>query len=142
MRARPLIAVVNDDLVFMSMLREFLEGEGYRVIIWPEARGAEDLLRNEQPDLVILDVRMELPDAGRHILERARQHNDTANMPIVVCSADTQFLRRNRVFLATHANAVLEKPFNLDDLLAAVEALVGKPAPRPPHSAMDSDASF
>ena len=140
--ARPVIAVVDDDLVFTSMLREFLDGEGYRVVAWPEAVGAQALLRSEQPDLAILDVRMELPEAGRRILELMRQDGETAHIPIIVCSADTVFLRQNRKFLRTHASAVLEKPFDLDTLLAVVEAAIGNPPHRPRPSLLDKDASY
>lgn len=140
--SRPLIAVVNDDLIFMGMLRDFLDGEGYRVVVWPEAHGAHDLLRTEQPDLIILDVRLEQPEAGLRILQIARQDEETANIPVIVCSADTLFLRRHSAYLAQHASAVLEKPFDLDDMLAAVEAAIGKPSTRPADGAFDSDASF
>lgn len=140
--ARHTIAVVDDDLIFTGMLRDFLEGEGYRMLAWPEAQGAQALLRSEQPDLLILDVRLEQPEAGRRILELARQDADTAHIPIIVCSADSQFLRRNLTFLRLHATAVLEKPFDLDALQDAIEAAIGKARPRPHDGAADSNASF
>jgi CheY-like chemotaxis protein len=140
--ARHTIAIVDDDLLFTGMLRDFLEGEGYRVLTWPEAHGAQTLLRSEQPDLLILDVRMEQPEAGRRILELARQDPETAQIAVIVCSADSHFLRRNHTFLRANATAVLEKPFDLDALQAAIEAALGKPRPRPHTGALDSNATF
>jgi CheY-like chemotaxis protein len=140
--ARQMIAVVDDDLIFTSMLRDFLEGEGYRVLSWPEAHGAQALLRSEQPNLLILDLRLEHPEAGRRILELARQDVETAHIPIIVCSADTQFIRRNLAFLRAHATSILEKPFDLDELQLAIESAIGKARPRSHTGAMDSDASF
>jgi CheY-like chemotaxis protein len=128
--ARLSIAVVDDDLLYTGMLLDFLEGEGYRVLTWPEAHGAHALLRSEQPDLLILDMRMEQPDAGRRILELTRQDAETAHIPIIVCSADTLMLRRNQDFLREHAAAVLEKPFNLNVLHGAVVAAIGAADPR------------
>jgi CheY-like chemotaxis protein len=116
---------VNDDLIFMGLLRDFLEGEGYAVATWGEAEGALDLIRNETPDLVILDIRMEQPQAGRRILELLKLDYDTASIPVIVCSADSRFLIANQAFLATHASAVLEKPVDLDELLAVVVSVLG-----------------
>jgi CheY-like chemotaxis protein len=127
---RPTIAVVDDDLLFSGMLQEFLEGEGYRVVTWSEAHGAHDLLRTEQPDLLILDVRLEQPEAGRRILEIVRQDDETGSIPVIVCSADGPFLRREHAFLSAHAVATLEKPFDLGALLAIAEAQIGRPARR------------
>jgi CheY-like chemotaxis protein len=128
--ARPTIAIVDDDLILTSLLRDFLEDAGYRVLAWPEADGAQALLRGEQPDLLLLDVHMERPEAGRRILELARQDVETAHIPIVVCSADAPFLRRNHAFLHEHAAAVVEKPFDLDALLVVIESAIGPTSAR------------
>ncbi len=94
------------------------------------------------PSYSVLDVRLEQPEAGRRMLELARQDVETAHIPVIVCTADMQFIRRNQAFLRAHATAVLEKPFDLDALQLAIEAAIGKARPRPHTGAMDSDASF
>ena len=126
----PLIAVVDDDLIFTGLLRDFLDGEGYATVTWSEAEGALSLIRNEKPALVVLDIRMEQPHAGRHILELLKLDYETTAIPVIVCSADARFLVNNRAFLHAHAAAVLEKPFDLDELLATVVRLIGPAAPR------------
>jgi hypothetical protein len=50
----------------------------------------------------------------------------TTNIPVIVCSADTQFLRWKRRQLRLMNCAALEKPFRLEELLREVEQLVGE----------------
>jgi CheY-like chemotaxis protein len=68
---------------------------------------------------------MERPEAGRRILELAREDVETAHIPIIICSADAPFLRRNHAFLNAQAAAVVEKPFDLDALLGVIESALG-----------------
>lgn len=126
-RREPLIAVVDDDTAFLRMMNVLLLQEGYQTLLWLHGTGAYEMIRREQPDLVILDLRMDNPQAGWQTLERLRQDPRTAAIPVIVCSADTAFLRDQRERLRGHRCQPLEKPFDLEDLLATVQALIGPP---------------
>jgi DNA-binding response OmpR family regulator len=126
---RPLVAVVDDDLAFTALIQDFLEGEGYETLLIHESAGAVSALRAAQPALVILDIRMEYPEAGKDILNVLRATAATINLPVLVCSADQVFLREHREDLEHQHAYVLPKPFDLDDLLDLVHNCIGASPP-------------
>lgn len=123
--AKPLIAVVNDDTIFLELMHDLLTQEGYRTAIWKEGDRAYEMIKEHRPLLVILDIRMEHPDTGWMVLELMRLDPQTARIPVIVCSADTQRIREKEAYLREKNCDVLEKPFLLDDLLAKVHAFIG-----------------
>jgi len=83
----PLILVVDDDADFVAAASMVLEAEGYRVVSACNGREALVRLREQEPDLVLLDLMMETPLAG---LEVARTLADDARLqgvPILAISA-------------------------------------------------------
>lgn len=121
MSSDPLIAVVNDDTAFLTMMNELLSHEGYRTVIWREGDSAYDLVRERRPALVILDIRMEHPEAGWKVLELLRLDPETEAIPVIVCSADSRLLREKQDRLHGLNCQTLEKPFDLDELLALIQ---------------------
>jgi CheY-like chemotaxis protein len=117
---QPLIAVVNDDTDFLALMYELLTGEGYRCVIYNESDQVYAHIKAEHPDLVTLDIRMGNPEAGWTILELLRLDPTTAPMPVIVCSADTIFLRAKEAALRALHCDILEKPFDLDALLLKI----------------------
>lgn len=123
--ADPMIAVVNDDTLFLELMHDLLTQEGYRTAIWKEGDRAYEMIKEHQPLLVVLDIRMERPDTGWMVLEMMRLDPKTARIPVIVCSADTQRLREKEAYLREKGCDVLEKPFLLEDLLEKVHAHIG-----------------
>jgi CheY-like chemotaxis protein len=67
-----------------------------------------------------LDIRLGTPETGWTILELVRLDPATAQIPVIVCSADTIFLRAKEEALhALHCD-ILEKPCDLDALLRTI----------------------
>lgn len=97
------------------LVRVNLESEGYEVI---EARdGAEALERVQEgrPDLIVTDLMMPVM-GGRELIERLRSDPETATIPIVVLSANSNLESGS-------ADAALSKPFDLDVLVETVQTL-------------------
>src|SRR5258706_6461910 len=67
--SRTCIAVINDDRAIVDMLTDFLQDAGYETIECFAGEGAYDLIRREHPALVIIDLQMEHPEAGLHVLQ-------------------------------------------------------------------------
>src|SRR5918997_5713374 len=123
--ARATIAVVNNDTAFLELMSELLDGEGYRTLICKEGDKAYTLVKERQPDLVVLDVRLDHPESGWTILELLRLDPATARIPVIVCSADGRFLREKAPSLRELDCDTLEKPFDLEMLLGKVAAALG-----------------
>ncbi len=123
--AKSLVAVVNDDTLFLELMHDLLTQEGYRTVIWKEGDKAYEMIKEHRPVLVVLDIRMERPDTGWMVLELMRLDPETAHIPVIVCSADTQRIREKEAYLREKGCAILEKPFLLEDLLEKVSAFIG-----------------
>jgi DNA-binding response OmpR family regulator len=119
---QPLIIVVNNDTEFLDLMHDLLNMEGYRTTICKEGDKAYALIKEAQPDLVVLDIRLEHAESGWTILELLRLDPATTRIPVIVCSADSRFLRDKATSLQALRCDILEKPFDLDALLAKVSS--------------------
>jgi two-component system, sensor histidine kinase and response regulator len=124
----PTIAVVNDDSAFLHLMYELLTDEGYNCWLHTVGATAYDKIREEMPDLVILDIRMDNEESGWQVLDLLRLDPETHEIPVIVCSADTQQLREKEQRLEDKHATSLEKPFDLPELLAKVRRFVGLPS--------------
>ena len=113
------ILVVEDDPAIAHLLRLMLEDEGYRV---SATRDPASLVAAAvpPPDLVLLDLRLSGADGGE-VCRRLKGQAATKHVPVVLISADP---RAAAVARACGADAVLAKPFDLDDALALVRRLL------------------
>ncbi len=123
--AAPLIAVVDDDDTFLDLMRDVLTDEGYRVVVERLSERVVALLAREQPELLILDLRMERAGSGMAMLVTLRQGGATATLPILICSADHWFLDEHAPDIATLGATILPKPFDLSALSTCVAQMVG-----------------
>ncbi|MDQ3695485.1 MAG: response regulator [Chloroflexota bacterium] len=110
----------DDSPEILALLRDILEGEGYRVTMAPETLSLADIKR-VRPDLVILDHMLEDgAGSGWELLRDLRQDPGLATLPVVVCTGAIQRVRDNAAELERLGAQVVLKPFAIDDLLAAI----------------------
>ena len=121
----PLIYVVEDNDGIRGILEEMLSDAGYQVLGCPTAHEAWYLIHAQPPDLVVLDNHLEDYAAGWHLLTQLRAHETTSALPIILISVDAEFLRIHCAELNAQRCLVIEKPFDLDDLLTTVYAALG-----------------
>jgi DNA-binding response OmpR family regulator len=115
------VIVINDDTDFLTLMSELLtEIEGYDVQTCREGDRAYQFVKEEQPDLVILDIRIEGQDAGWAILECLTLDPKTSGIPLIICSAAIRELQSHEELLDRYGIDVLMKPFDLDALLEKV----------------------
>ncbi len=113
------ILVVDDEPGIVDIARANLEGQGYTVIGAYDGEEALELIREERPDLVILDILMPEMD-GWDVLERIESDPDLSGIPVIMLTArvsDEDVLRG----LETGAVEYMTKPFYPQDLVAAVK---------------------
>ena len=112
------VLVVDDDRAIRGFVAEVLKDEGYEVKTAGDGSEALAVSREWRPDLIVLDLMMPNMD-GWAFRARQRQLDALADVPVVVTSAATT-LRTNRQ--ALEPCVLLAKPFELDDLIGAVES--------------------
>jgi two-component system chemotaxis response regulator CheY len=115
------IMVVDDSALSRRTLRRILETAGYRVVEAEEGMAALELYFIEKPDLVLLDLVMK-GMYGLDVLAKLREMD--AGARVVVASADIQSSTRALVEEAG-AHAFINKPFATENVLGAVESVLG-----------------
>jgi CheY-like chemotaxis protein len=120
------IAIIEDDLSLLQMLELLLSEEGYQIITCTRGQKAHALIRHTLPDVILLDLRLETPDAGGMVLGLLELDPMTQQIPVIVCSADTQALRRWSLLLQERKYAVLEKPVQPALLLETISDVLSR----------------
>ncbi len=116
------VVIAEDEAIIRMDLRETLEEEGYEVV-GETGRGDEvvDLVRNLQPDLAVLDVKM----PGADGLSAAATITEEKLCAVLMLTA---FSQREIIEQARDAGALafLVKPFQRSDLVPAIEVSIGR----------------
>jgi CheY-like chemotaxis protein len=120
------ILVINDTQEVLEVMRDLLEDEGYRVTLHSDAIRDIDRIREIAPDMVILDHLMGDEEYGWQIIQKLRLDRDLAQLPIIVCTAAARMVRELEGHLKAKDITVVLKPFDIDDLLNAVRAALGR----------------
>jgi len=118
------IAVVDDDPRMLDLFARLLARARYVPILWSTGPDAFRMIRKCRPDLVILDLQMEDPQAGWRTLRQMRQDHATQAIPVLICSVLAPFDRRMMERLSGWHCAVLPKPFRREQLEAKIAELL------------------
>jgi two-component system KDP operon response regulator KdpE len=119
----PKILVVDDDPDLRRLLHLELKAAGYDTAFARDAISMIKIAREEQPDLILLDLGLPGGD-GFVCIERLKTFPALEAVPIVVVSARDPAHNRDRA-LSLGAQAYLHKPFDPDDLLETIGRYVG-----------------
>ncbi|MGI5817765.1 MAG: response regulator [Armatimonadota bacterium] len=114
------ILFVDDDPNQREMYRRRLERQGYRVDLAESADNAVARLREERPQVVVLDIAM----PGRDGLSALQEFLDIdPSVPVIIHTAYPGYAEN---FLSWAADAYIEKSADLDPLLTAIEDAVNR----------------
>ncbi len=120
--SQPHVLIVNDTREILDLMQQLLEEEGYRVTT---SMVLLDLAKTKAvaPDVIVQDIMFEgSQEQGWKYLTLSRLDPELARVPFVLCTAATQYVHDPR--MAEHLNRlgvrVVLKPFNIEDLLAAL----------------------
>lgn len=118
---RPIILVIDDEQAILDLLQDMLQDAGYRVLLAKNGQAGIEQTLDAQPDLILTDLMMPVMD-GRTLSRRLRAEPRTALIPQILISAAYR-PRDGDAF-----DAVLAKPFNIEDLLELIRVqLEGTP---------------
>jgi two-component system phosphate regulon response regulator PhoB len=121
------VLIVEDEEPLTLLLRYNLEAEGYEVDSVGRGDEADIRLREQLPDLVVLDWM--LPGlSGIELCRRIRARRETEQLPVIMLTARGEEGDRVRG-LATGADDYIVKPFSVPELLARVRALLRRAKP-------------
>mgnify|MGYP001766498610 CR=1 FL=1 len=123
------ILVADDKANVRNLVREYLEAEGFRVVIAANGREALYTARAEKPDLILLDIMM--PEmSGYEFIKVYRKERET---PIILLTAKLD--ETDKVLgLELGADDYVTKPFGMKELVARINAVLRRASRTPPEA--------
>jgi len=116
---QPTILVVDDEPTVTEVVSIYLKRAGYQVVVAGDGEAALDVLENQSPDLVVLDLTLPKVD-GLEITRWIRARGDT---PIIMLTARREELDRI-LGLELGADDYVVKPFSPQELVSRVKAVL------------------
>jgi CheY-like chemotaxis protein len=116
------ILVVDDDKNLRRLYKAELESEGYRVLLADNGRRAFELVQSENPDLVIMDIRMPEMDG---LEAMARILKDRQNVPVILNTAYSSYLEN---FSSWAAEGYVIKSADMQALKDKIRVALGSTA--------------
>ena len=126
------VLLVDDDEKLRNLLKEYLEGYGYKVLTLVDGSAVPEKIERELPDIVILDIMMPVKD-GLDVLKEVRMK---FSIPVIMLTAKGEAADRI-VGLELGADDYLPKPFDPRELLARIKAVLRRGLPTEEEAAGD-----
>jgi chemosensory pili system protein ChpA (sensor histidine kinase/response regulator) len=114
----PLVLVVDDSLTVRKITTRLLLREGYRVATAKDGLEALEVLQDELPSVMLLDIEMPRMD-GFEVARNVRADSHTHDLPIIMITSRTADKHRQHA-LELGVNDYMGKPYQEDALLAAI----------------------
>lgn len=117
------IMVVDDEPYIARVIKFKLEQEGYEVISANDGQSGLQKIKEEKPDMVLLDVMM--PGlSGYEVCQKIKEDAELAGIPVVILTAKGQERDREQG-LTMGASDYITKPFSPNRLLELVKNMIG-----------------
>ncbi len=120
------ILLVEDDPDILESVEVTLRMKDYEVATFSQGKGVYDYVRQNRPDLIVMDVMMPPPD-GYEVCRQIKSDLETKKIPIILLSARTQKNEIEKGFDAG-ADRYIPKPFVNEELIRTVGALLKRGA--------------
>ncbi len=126
------ILIVDDDPDVRLFSQAVLEENGYTPVVAKNGEEGEALIRQEAPDMILLDVLMPR-ESGIRLYRNMKTHKKYKNIPIIILSgiAEKSFLRSQKVLTefggdpVPDPEAYLEKPVDGEELANTIKKILG-----------------
>lgn len=114
------ILVVDDEEDVRNLVAMMLKAEGYQVVVAGTGKEALDLLEEEPPHLIVLDVMMPSMD-GWEVCRQIKSNARTRDIPVVFLTVRQQPLDRIIGTEVLNASGYIHKPFEREELISTID---------------------
>jgi CheY-like chemotaxis protein len=122
------ILVVDDDPIYVKSTKAVLESRGYQVDTAKSGQEGLGKIKQEKPDLVLLDVMMDWVLDGVNVSQEMMDQQDLWDIPIIMITSirDSEYQGVFPQDQYLHINSWLDKPCPPDKLVAEVESVLAR----------------
>lgn len=114
------VLIVDDEMPLRDLLGEFLEGEGYEVLLASAGEEGIELAEREIPHVILLDVKMPGID-GIEVCKRLKAEPKTQFIPVIMI---TGYVDNKMVAIESGADDFVNKPIDLVELAVRVRSIL------------------
>lgn len=111
------ILVVDDNIDIRLLLKKRLETEGYEVITAENGIEAQDVIKQNLPCVVILDLMMPIMDGWQFLDWKKEQEKEIADLPVLVVSAISSYTKAPE-----GVQGFLSKPVSVSHMINSIQA--------------------
>lgn len=111
------ILIVDDSRDLQECFSALLSFRNYTVETASSGTSLNEAIVAFRPDLVLMDVKLKTEN-GRNLCSRLKQSTGTADIPVILISANPELLHD---YQQCNADDILEKPFGMDTLCEKIE---------------------
>ena len=124
-RKGKIIVHIEDEPDMIDLVTLILSQKGYQVLGADGGQEGLDVVREEKPDLILLDLMM--PDIdGWDVYQQFRAHEETKEIPVIVVTAKAQNIDKVLGLHIAKVDEYISKPFSPQELLDAVDKVLSK----------------
>ena len=122
------ILCIEDEPDMIELIRLILSRHGFEVVGANGGVEGARMIREELPDLILLDIMM--PDLdGWEVYQQIKADDKTKDIPVIVVTAKAQNIDKVLGLHIAKVDDYISKPFTPDDLLASVTKVLEKDSP-------------
>ena len=114
------ILILDDSTELLEMLQIIFKMNGHTAILSNTKEIFLKELKICKPDLILIDIYLRHND-GREICKDLKKGEETKNIPVLLISASPDKLQ---AYKDCNADGMIEKPFDLDNLMSQIESLI------------------
>ncbi len=128
METKRRVVYIEDEPEMIDLVRLILNRRGYEIIGANGGREGLDLVRQQTPDLVLLDLMM--PDMdGWDVYQQIKADERTQNIPVIVVTAKAQSIDKVLGLHIAKVDDYISKPFSPQELVDSIEKVMAKNQP-------------
>ncbi len=119
------LVYIEDEIEMIDLVRLILGRKGFEVVGANGGQEGLELVRNQPPDLVLLDLMM--PDLdGWEVFQQLKADEATRQIPVIVVTAKAQTIDRVLGLHIAKVDDYISKPFSPQELISSVEKVLDK----------------
>ena len=120
-----MILCIEDEPEMIDLIRLILSRRGFEIRGANGGKEGLEIIRNEHPDLVLLDLMMPEMD-GWEVYQQMKADEAAKDIPVIVVTAKAQSIDKVLGLHIAKVDDYIAKPFSPQELLASVDAVLGR----------------
>ena len=124
-KSSKMILCIEDEQEMIDLIRLILSRRGFEIRGANGGKEGLEIIRNEHPDLVLLDLMMPEMD-GWEVYQQMKADEAIKNIPVIVVTAKAQSIDKVLGLHIAKVDDYISKPFSPQELLTSVDTVLGR----------------